>query len=122
MVSILPARDYFKIVEKAIEKNKGHNSLEDFLANRDLFYAKELYSERHYSTVIEKILIIYTKDFVLELTMEIQISSSNDDFGSWEKEYYVVIRNEEEEEYKQLKPISNNTVNEWFSKNIIEFI
>jgi hypothetical protein len=122
MVSTLPARDYFKIVEEAIEKNKGHKSLEDFLAKRDLFYAKEFYSQRHYSTVLEKRLIIYTKDFVLELTMEIQLSSSSDDSGSWEKEYYAVIRNEEEDGYEPSKSISNDTVNEWFSKNIIDFI
>ncbi len=122
MVSTIPARDYFKIVEEAIEKNKGHKSLEEFLAKRDLFYAKEFYSQRHYSTVLEKRLIIYTKDFVLELTMEIQLSSSSDDSGSWEKEYYAAIRNEEEEGYGSSRSISNDTVNEWFSKNIIDFI
>lgn len=122
MVSTLPARDYFKIVEGAIEKNKGHKSLEDFMANRDLFYAKEFYSQRHYSTILEKRLIIYTKDFVLELTMEIQLSGSGDDSGEWEKEYYSVIRNDEEDGYKPSKSISNDAVNEWFSKNIIDFI
>lgn len=122
MVSTLPARDYFKIVEEAIEKNKGHNSLEDFLVKRDIFYAKEFYSQTHYSIVFEKRLIIYTKDFVLELTMEIQLSGSSGESGSWEKEYYAVIRNEEEDGYKPSKSISNDTVNEWFSKNIIDFI
>lgn len=122
MVSTLPARDYFKIVEEAIEKNKGHKSLEDFLAKRDLFYAKEFYSTSHYSTVLEKRLVIYTKDFVLELTMEIELSNTGEDTGAWEKEYHAVVRNEEEDGYKSSKSISNDMINDWFSKNIIEFI
>jgi hypothetical protein len=113
---ILPARDYFKIVEEAIQKNKGHKSLEEFFVKRNSFYVKELHS-----TTLEKIVIIFTRDFVLELTMEINLSNTSCDTGTWEKEYWSVIRNNEEDGYPS-ESISNDMVRDWFNKNIIEFI
>jgi len=119
---LLPARDYFKIVEDAAQKNKGHKSLEDFFVKRDSFYIREFYSNKHYSVTLEKRILIFTRDFILELTMDTQFSNTDVDTGTWEKDYYAVVRNDEEDGYQPSKSISNDMVKDWFSKNIIKFI
>lgn len=118
---LLPARDIFKMLDEAVQKKKGPQSLGKFSKDKDLFYAFESHSETPH---LERILQIHTKQFVLEVTMEIQLSNTNKETGSWEKDYYAVVENDDYIGlgYEPSKSISNELVMNWFSKHAIDFI
>lgn len=118
---LLPARDIFKLIDETIQKNKGPQSYEKFDKEKDLFYAFEINPEIR---CLERNLKIYTKQFVLEVSMDINLSDTNKDTGDWEKDYYAVVKNDEHIElgYEPSRSISNDMVMIWFSKHALDFI
>lgn len=106
------------MIDEAKQKKKGSPSHYIFKENDGLFHICENYS----LSCLERYLKIFTKEFVLEVSMEIRLSDTNKDTGSWEKDYYAIVQNDEHSGYGLSESISNDMIMNWFSKHAIDFI
>ena len=112
---VLPAGDYFKIVQSAYENGLGASDMMDVYKGKAKFHILCVRDEK-----LEKEYSLLTQEFSLNLNMEVDICGLDGDFGEWSKDYYATETTECDFEDK--KHVGNEAISEWFSKNIEDFI
>jgi hypothetical protein len=115
MMFLLPAGDYFKIVQSAYEKGKGASCSNEVFEGKSKFHILCTIDEK-----LEKEFSLLTQDFSLNLNMELNISCIDDDCGTWTKDFYCTETTECDYEGKE--SVGNQFIYDWFSKNIEDFI
>lgn len=115
---LLDGRLIYGICQKISEKKLGAKrstdviyGIEDFYLNDNNADSGPLYSEYR----------LFTKEFVIEVTMEVSGVIDGQDNGTWQREYnaceitHAIIR------YKN-KPVGNDKINEWINKHVNKFL
>lgn len=112
---MLPARDYFSLINGAHENGMGSDSPEKVFQGKELFYIEE-----NIESDTRKELILFTKNFVIEVEMMIDLGDIYEEAGKWTKEYSAAQITNKYGQYE--KSVDEGQIKKWFSDHIHSMI
>lgn len=114
---LLPAKDYFKVLESALEKGLGADNVDEMFEGKALFFI----DDSLYGDDLSKELKIFTKDFVLNIEMTIDLGDTFKDSGEWSKDYYATnVSSQYPDTYED--KFNNDYIAKWFKDNWFNLI
>ena len=114
---MLHGRDIYKMIEDAYEKGLGAQHMDEVISGKKPF----LIDDSMVGSDNDKTFKLFTKDFVIETSVTVEMSRLEKETGTWEKDYSAVDASKQYSEYKD-KKVSDKQIMEWINKNVIEFI
>ncbi|MEK6828982.1 MAG: hypothetical protein AABY15_02565 [Nanoarchaeota archaeon] len=117
---MLHGRDIYKMIEGAYEKGLGAQNIDEVISGKKLF----LIDDSKVGSDNDKTFKLFTKDFAIEASVTVEMSSLEKETGTWEKDYSAVDVSKQYSEYPEFKykKISDKQIMDWINKNITEFI
>jgi hypothetical protein len=114
---MLHGRDFYNMMLHALERNLGAHNIDEVTSGDKLFMIDD---SMFGADETDRTLRLFTKDFV-EANMSISLGDTSKDVGTWEKDFHA---HDVTSTYynSKVKKVSDKDINDWLSKNAIEFI
>ena len=121
---MLHGRDFYNMMLHALERNLGADNIDEVTSGDKLFMIDD---SMFGADETDRTLRLFTKEFVVEANMDIELSDTSKDTGTWEKDFYAHVSNDSYSGYQPCgyqpsKTISDKVVLDWFAEHSLDFI
>ena len=109
-------REIYSLLDGVLERSINTESdIDKVKSGKCLFLVEELNSDK-----TNRELIMFTKDFVISVEMEIELGDTSAPIGKWHKYFYAC--NKTKEFYPEAEEVSDDDIIKWISDHTLDFI
>jgi len=114
---MLRGKGIYESLLTAHEKSIGAENLEEVKSGKSSFLIDD---STFGSDTTDGALRIFTKDFVIQANMTIELGDTTKDTGSWEKDFYA--SDVTKHYYPEANSVSEKEISDWFAKHVLDFL